>query len=184
MNFNLAPLLSALPEGRVFALDKQVFLTAAIQLLNAGILTAILGFLLYKPVREYMHKRSAKISEKLSDAQNKTAEAEALKAEYEKKIAEIELERIKILEAARLAAEEKTKEVLAEARAEAETIKKRAEESILQEQQRLRKETRLYIIELSSLIAAKYVEKTLTPEDHARLFDEAVAQLEEAPWQE
>lgn len=182
MNFNIDPLLSALPEGRVFALDKQTLITIVIQLLNACILAGILGFILYKPVREFMKNRTGRISGQFNDAQNKLTEAEALKAEYEKKLAEIELERIKILEAARVAAAEKTRDILAEARAEAEMFKKRAAESIAYEKERLQKETRLHIIEISSLMAAKFVEKEIGTEDHDRLFNEAMAQLEEASW--
>ena len=181
MNFGIT-LLAAVPEGRVFGLDQQTFIDVAIQLFNACILAAALGYILYKPVREFMEKRTARIQGEIDDAAAQRAQADALKAQYEKKLAQIDLERAEILEAARLAASERSKQILDEARGEAAAIKRRTQESIADERERLAQEVRLQIIEVSSLMAAKFVEHAIDESTQDRLFDETMAQLEDARW--
>ncbi len=182
MKFEVAILLAGLPEGRVFGLDMQTLTDTAIQLLNACILAAALGFILYKPVREFMHRRTEKINGQFKDARDKMAEADELKSMYEKKLREIDTERIKILEAARAAAAEKSKHILEEARSEAADIRRRTEESVLGEKERLKKETRLHIIEVSSLMAAKFVKQSIDSDAQDRLFEETMTELEESKW--
>ncbi|MGI6161243.1 MAG: hypothetical protein ACOYJD_04355 [Christensenellales bacterium] len=182
MNFDVTILLNAVPDGRVFGLDQQTLISTGIHLLNACILAVALGFILYKPVQEFMRKRSERISGQLDEARNKMVEADALKAGYEKKLREIDAERVKILEAARLTASEKSRRIIDLARSEAADIKQRAEQSAMSERERLKEETRLYIIEASSLMAGKFVEKTIDSDTQDRLFDEAIAELEESAW--
>ena len=182
MNFEIALLTSVVPEGRVFGLDLQTLISIGIMLFNVLVLSAVLGFILYEPVKKFMAKRSDKISGQLDDALEKMAEAESLKAEYEKKLAEIDMERIKILESARNTAAERSRHLLDEARHEAATIKRHTQEGISAERERLKEETRLYIIELSTLMAGKFVEHSIDAETQDRLFDETMAQLEEARW--
>ncbi|MGI5935872.1 MAG: ATP synthase F0 subunit B [Oscillospiraceae bacterium] len=182
MSFGM-PLLSGLvPEGRLFALDQQMLISIGIQLLNVCILAAALGFILYKPVQDFLRKRSEKISSQLQEAQEKLAEAEKIKAEYEKKLQEIDLERVKILESARLTAAERSRHLIEDARREAAEIRQRAHESVLAERERLKDEAKLYIIDVASILAEKFVEHAIDRETQDRLFEEAVAQLEEAAW--
>lgn len=182
MNFGAAFLMSAMPEGRVFGLDQQTLISIAIQLFNACVLAAALGSILYKPVREFMSKRTDRIRGQLDSAQNARAEAEALKAEYEKKLRQIDTERLKILEAAKLDAAEKSKRILDEARSEAATIKRRTAEGVATEKERLKEETRLHIIEVASFMAEKFVAQTIDGDIQDRLFDQTMAELEEASW--
>lgn len=180
--FGVALIQNAVPDGRMFALDTQTLISIGIQLLNFCILAVILGFILYKPVQKYMNKRTERISRQIGDAQNKTARAEELKAEYEAKLTEIAAERAAALESARLEAAERSRQVLDAARSEAAAIRQRAEESVLAEEERLKKEAWQYIVEISSLMAEKLVRKTIDSETHERLFAEAMAELEETPW--
>ena len=99
-------LAQAVPEGRVFGLDMQTFISAAIQLLNAIILALVLTKILYKPVKEFMQKRSDKIKSKMDNADATMAKAQELIAEYDEKIRKIDKERAEILESARLSEEE------------------------------------------------------------------------------
>lgn len=182
MNFKIALLSGLVPEGRVFGLDQQTLISIGIQLLNVCILAAALGFILYKPVQEFLRRRTDKISSQLKEAQEKMDQAEKLKAEYEKKLQEIDSERIKILESVRLAAAERSRHIIEEARWEATEIRRRAHENIIAERERLKEETRLHIIEIASLLAGKFIEHAIDREAQDRLFDEAMAQLEETAW--
>ncbi|MGI6169080.1 MAG: hypothetical protein ACOYI4_05090 [Christensenellales bacterium] len=182
MNFGIALLQGAVPEGRVFALDQQTLVSTGIQLLNVLALAIILGLILYKPVQKFMQNRTNRISGQLDDARDKLSEADSLKTKYEKKLGEIDKERVKILEAARHAAAERSKHILDEARSEAASIKRRTQQSILNEKERLKKETKLHIIEASSLMARKFVQHTIDQDTQDRLYDETMAELEETTW--
>lgn len=172
-----------MPDGRVFGLDMQTAISIGIQLFNGIILSIALGFILYKPVKEFLSNRSERIQKKIDDADKTKANADKLIAEYDSKIKNIDKERIEILEAARLKAIDESKSILEEARKEADKIKKQALESIAQDKKRLKDETRLYMIELSSLIAEKYIAEKIDDETHDKLFEEALSQLEDAQWQ-
>ena len=46
----------------------------------------------------------------------------------------------------------------------------------------MRLETRPYIIELATLIAENYITRNIEKEEQERLFESALAELEEAQW--
>ncbi len=179
---NLIFLAQAVPDGRVFGLDSQTLIQIGIQLLNAILLAAALGYLLYNPVKEFMQKRTDRIQKQMDDAEAAKARAEELIAEYKQKLSEIDREREEILEAARLRAAEERKAIIAEAKQEALEQKQRVSESIAAQKERLKEEARLYIIEAASLMAEKYIAQTIDDQIQDKLFAEALAQLEEAQW--
>jgi len=175
-------LLADVPDGRVFGLDRQTLISIGIQLFNACVLAAALGFILYKPVREFMQKRADRISGQLENAEKKMEEALELKAQYEKKLGEIDLERAHVLESARVAALERSKHIIDEAQHEAAALRQRTRESLEHERQRMEEEIRLQIIEVASLMASKFMARSMDAETQNRLFDEAMQELEEASW--
>lgn len=172
----------AVPEGRLFALDSQMLISIGIQLINAIILAVALSLILYKPVKEFMLKRTEAIKAKIDNADKAMAKANELVTEYNKKLEQIDKERMEILEDARLKATEESKEILEQAKREAEEIRKRSLDSIEKDKIRLQEETRLYVIELASIMAEKYIAKSIDDETQDKLFEEAVAKLEEAQW--
>ena len=176
-------LTQAVPEGRVFGLDLQTLISIGIQLLNGIILAVALGFILYKPVKEFMQKRSESIQGKIDDTDATLEKANKLIAEYDKKIEEIEKERAELLEAARIKAADESKVILEEARKEASEIKKRSLQSVTADKKRLTQESRLYIIELASYMAEKYISQNIDNEIGDKLFEETLTKLEETQWQ-
>mgnify|MGYP001252647009 FL=1 len=98
MHSDIILLAKAIPEGRLFGLDLQTLIQIGMQLLNAIILAVALAFILYKPVKEFLDKRTNGIQGKIDDADETMAKANELIAEYEDKIKNIEKERIDILE--------------------------------------------------------------------------------------
>lgn len=181
---NITALLAqAVPEGRVFGLDSQTLTGTVIQLLNAIILAVVLTFILYKPVKQFLQNRTDKIKGKMDEADSAMEKANQLIAEYEYKLKEIDIEGNKIIEEARKKAAEESKAIIEGARIEAQEIKRRTQESINEERRRFKEESRLYIIELASAMAEKIISKTIDDETQDRLFEEALAQLEYAPWQ-
>lgn len=183
MHNKIILLAQAIPDERVFGLDSQTFFHILIQLFNALVLAAALTFILYKPVKRFMSKRSDAIQGKMENADAAMVRANELIAEYENKINEIEKERLETLEAARNKASEETKAILEEARREARELKKRSLEIVEADKKRLMEETRIYIIEMSHLIAQKYVAQNIDAQTQDKLFEDMIAQLEDVQWQ-
>ena len=182
--FNMLVFLNqSVPEGRVFALDQQALIGILIQLLNGIILTVALAYILYKPVKNFMAKRTEKIQSKIEGSDATMAKATQLIEEYESKVANIDKEYDKILEQARTDAAEERKVIIDEANKEAERIKERSKGVIETERERIRVETRPYIIELATMMAQNYITQHIEKEEQDKLFDEALGQLEEAQWQ-
>ena len=165
---------------RIFALDQQTLIQIGIQLLNTIVLAAVLTYLLYKPVRKFMQKRADGIKSQLDRAQDDAEAAEKLKAFYDQRLEEIELERAGILEEAQRLAAEKAQRMLGDAEGEIAAKKERAAADIQARHERANEENRLQIIETASAMAGRIVTSSLDGDAHDRLFDETLAALEEA----
>lgn len=183
MQDKIVVLSQAVPDGRVFGLDTQTLISIGLQLFNAIVLALALGFILYNPVKKFLRNRTEKIQKSIDDSDATMLKANALITEYDSKINEIDIERLEILEAARLKALDESKIILEEAKIEAREIKKRSLDSVSEDKKRLKEETRLYIIELSSIMAEKYITQNIDTETQEKLFKETLTKLEEAQWQ-
>lgn len=175
-------LAQTVPEGRVFGLDMQTLISIGIQLFNGIILAIALTYILYKPVKEFLDKRTESIKSRMDEAEKAMAKANELIAKYNEKLKNIDKESMEILEAARLEAVSESKKILDEARQEAYEIKRRSLESVEEYKKRLKEETRLYIIEIASLMAQKFISQNIDDQVQDMLFEEALAQLEDAKW--
>ena len=175
-------MLEAIPGGRIFALDQQMFISVGIQLFNACILAAALSFILYRPVSNFIRKRADRVRAQLSHAEEDMSRASELRTRYEKKLEDIELERTEILESARRLAAEKSRRMLDEVEKEAVAVRARVAADIQKERERVNEEMKLYVIELSSIMAGKFLTAAIDSDTQDRLFAEAVAELENAAW--
>ena len=64
-----------------------------IHLLNFVILTCILYFLLYSPVKKFMDNRKKSIADKQTEVQNKLKDAEEIKSEYNRQLEQFNAEK-------------------------------------------------------------------------------------------
>ena len=178
----LMQVLSAVPEGRVFGLDAGMLTSTIMQVVNAVVLFVLLFFILYKPVRSALEKRAEKIKSQLEQAEQDMNQAETLKAQYTENLSHIEDERLEILDTAQKNAAQKGRDIVEEAKSEADTVKKQAQQDILHQQEQARESLKLHVIELSSAMASKIVSHVIDREAQDRLFDEALRELEDAAW--
>ena len=176
-------MLSAAPQSYIFNLNRQTFISIAIMLFNAVFLAVALTYLLYKPVRRFMYRRAEAIRTQMSDADENMDKAKELIALYEKKLEELEDERLSVLETARERAIERSSQILLEAENDAAALKERVNAEIQNKYERLNEDIRLHIIEVASAMAEKIVAYAIDEDTHNRLFEETVAQLEEKIWQ-
>jgi len=176
-------LLLLAAEGYVFpGIGMMTVIQAVAQLFSVVVLFVILRKLLHKPIGDFLRKRAERIENDLKYAEDEKASANALKAEYEQKLKDIELEKAGILETARKLASEKAKESEAAAKTEAEVIRTRALKDIELEQERAKSELKDAVISISSVMAAKFLEKAIDEATHEQLFNETMAELEGLAW--
>jgi F-type H+-transporting ATPase subunit b len=175
-------ILSAANQGRLFGLDMQTVIQTVIALINAAFLAYLLSKILYKPVQNFLRLRAEKIEDQLKSAKEGMEKASAIKEQYEESLKCIEDERIDILENARKVAAEQSKDTINDAKKEADSIRARASIDIKNEQEQVKEQLRLYIIEVASAMAEKLVACTIDKETQDRLFDETLKELEETAW--
>lgn len=153
------------------------------QILSDIVIIFVLAKLLYNPVRKFLADRRERISTNISDSENALVDANVLKEEYESKLANIEKERIEILDEARKVAKEQEAQIIAAAREEAEILKNRAETAIKREEERARDDMRKNIIDLSTALATSVIAKNIDEDTQNKLLDEVIDGLGEVKWQ-
>ena len=168
--------------GYVITLDRQFIIQLCIQLINTGILCFALSKILYVPVLKYLKGRSERVASKLKNAEDILKQAESLKAEYEKKLDDIDVERNEILETARNSAKKNSRQIISDARKEAVLIKNRAEKEIKNERAKVRDDIKQQIIEVSAEMSRRFVSGSITEDEQEKLFEETVKELEELEW--
>ena len=178
----LSAAAETLPPDRMFALDSQTFVQVGINLFNVGLLAFVLAKVLYKPVKKYLQKRTDKIQDQFASIEKEMADATEMKHLYEQKLEEIERERDEILAEARKTAMDTGRRLVSEAKKEAETIRDRAASSVELEWQRAQTDMRTAIIDVSAVMAEKFVTLAINKDTHDKLFDETMADLEGVTW--
>jgi len=162
--------------------DSQLLVGIALQLINTCILAFALSKILYSPVKKFLHERKSRISQNLDDAREALKNAEEAKLLYDEKFAGIDAERKEILMAARARAAEIEERMINEAKLEAENIKDRAQREMAMERENSLEELRRQIIEISTIIAERYVEEKMDERTGKKLLDEAINDLGDSAW--
>ena len=168
----------------LFDISAQTFINAGANLLNVGVLAAVLAYLLYKPVRNVLRKRTERIQGQLMQAEQEMARAIELRKQYEQKMEEVDREREEILGETRKQAAENSRRLLADAKAEADAVRERASQNIETEWERAEVGMRTAIIEVSAAMAEKFVTLAINKETHDRLFTETMSDLEGMKWRD
>jgi len=177
-------LLTSVPDSFLFGLDANTLRMALINLFNVGVLAAVLAFLLYRPVRLVLRKRTERIQGQLIQAEEEMTRATELRQEYQQKMEDIESQREEILVEARKNATETGRRLIAEAKKEAEAIRERAANNVEMEWERAETEMRTAIVDVSAAMAEKFVSLAINKETHDRLFDETMKDLEGMTWRD
>ena len=171
-----------LPPPTIFRLDAQTLVDVGVNFFNIAVLATVLGFLLYKPVRKALQKRTDRIQEELEHAAKEMADATELKLLYEEKLQEIDREREEILAEARKTAADAGRRIIAEAKSDADSIIERANANVDAEWQRAQNEMRTAIIDVSAVMTEKFVKLAINKETHDNIFNETMADLEDMTW--
>jgi F-type H+-transporting ATPase subunit b len=171
-------LAEAMPDGAILSLDKQLLLRIGIQLINVSILTAILVYVLYKPVKKYLADRKQRIKDDIEDAIKIRDEAMELKDRYEKLISGIEEEREEILRQTHKMAMERSDQLLFNTRREVDVLHSRSKAEMELERKNINDEMKRQIIEISHLMASRIIQASMDSEQQDLLIDQALADLD------
>jgi len=162
--------------GGLIELNKSLL----IQLVNFLVLLIVLYRFLYKPLVSTLEGRSAAIRQQLAEAQAAREEAQRQLAEFESRLQAAQADAQALRERALREAAETRERLTAEARQEAARLLVAAQAQIAQEVRRAKTELRAEVGALAVEIAERLVRKSLRDEDHQRLVQEALAQIEPA----
>jgi F-type H+-transporting ATPase subunit b len=174
-------LLSA-TGGSLLHFDKRFLIETGIQVFNIIVLTIALICILYAPVRQFLRNRTERIQNDIVAAKSEYQTAQDLKEEYHNKLAEIDKEREEILNKARKKAIERSDQILTAAKKEADTIYHNAMAEIAAERINSEADTKRQLIELSTLIAERFIEVSIDTQTQEKFVDEALAGWEEDLW--
>ena len=157
--------------------------TFVFQIINTFIIFLILRHLLFKPVTEYMDKRTRTIEERIQTAQNREEESLAMKKQYEEKIAGIRDERNEILKEATRKGEERSDALISEAREEIRKMEERSQLDLEREKAKAIHEFKNQISELAVLAAAQVIQKELDPKRHEEMIQQFIEEVGQNEWQ-
>ena len=178
---NLGTFVALAEGGRLFGLDLQLLLDAAITAVNVFILFILLSYILYNPVRTMLKKRQDKITSDRETAESDKAEALALKKEYEEKLKAADKEAESILSEARKVAMH-NEQIVDEAKQEAARIIERANAEAELEKQRVADEVKQQIISVAAVMASKFVAKAMDDQENDALIEQTLNEMGENTW--
>ncbi|MCP2519919.1 ATP synthase F0 subunit B [Candidatus Aminicenantes bacterium AC-335-A11] len=148
------------------------------KIINAVILFGFLAYVLYKPLKNYLIKRSGKIKDTYNQAESQRKDAEKQLAQIEERLKNLEKEIIEIRKESELNAQKERDRIIKEGLKEAERIKNLTQKEIERQLKKGFEELKSYAVELSILIAEEKIKKTLTPEKHKYLIDKFIEKIE------
>lgn len=167
----------------LFGLDKQLIFDAILLAVNIFILFIILSYLLVNPVQELLKKRQQKITEDRESAIKDKSTAAELKAQYEEKLRDINMEAEAIMSEARKKAMKNEERIIAEAKIEAEKIVERANAQIELEKKKAADDIKKEIIQVATIMANKVVAASIDANTQDALIEETLREIGDTTWQ-
>ena len=142
------------------------------------LLVVAFNYLAWRPLKAILLAREDSVRQSLEDARQAREELQRLKGESSKMLAEARAEADSILSRTREDANRFRDEMKEKAQAEAAGIVKNAEQRIAMETSRALQQIRAEAVEFSVAIASKILQRTVSKEDNARLIEETFRQIE------
>ena len=125
-----------------------------------------------------LDKRQHAIEESIDVAERTRAEAQELLQEYRERLREARAQADEIVARARKAGEVHERETLEQARARREELLEQTRRDIQAETRRAIQEIRSEVADLTVMATEKVTRKSLTPEDHRRLIEDALQEVD------
>ena len=167
---------------RLFNLDWQLIADSVMMMIAILFLFWALSFFLFNPARKMLTGHTEKIKGELEQAKEDMAQANALKAEYEEKLRDVQKEADEILAEARKKAMISEDRILTEAREEAARILDRARVEAELEKQKAADDVKKEMIAVASLMAGKVVSSAIDVTVQESLINETLKEMGESTW--
>ena len=148
-----------------------------VSLINLLLLFLIVKKFLYNPVKKMLKSRQDAIQSDYDDAEAAKAQAEADRQAYEEKLSSAKAEADSIIRSAVGIAGQREKEILQAADAKADGIVRQAEAEAVLERKKAEDAVRKEIVEVSSLLTEKVLEREVTAEDHRQFIDSFIESI-------
>lgn len=138
-------------------------------LLNTLLLFLVLKHFLFDKVNKVLNDRNSDVAKTFEEADRAKADAEALKAEYEEKVAGAKAESAEIIKNASRKAQEHSEEIIGEARDEAHSIIEKANAEIEIEKKHAVNQIKDEISDIALSVAEKVVGREIDGATHEQL---------------
>jgi len=158
---------------------KSINWTLVFNLINFAILLYLLKRLLFKPALEYLDRRRETIHARMQAAQADKEQAALLVVEQKDALAEARRRAEGTAEGAQREAEAVLAAAKSEAHAAAQRILEDGRRQLAQERDRMIAELREAYAEVAVLGAERVLEREIRIEDHRRLLDQLVGEIDE-----
>lgn len=168
--------------SRIIEFTPKTGFEWSVQIINLFVIIGILSYLLFKPVGKFLQDRSNKIKDQIESATTQNVAAEALRKEYETKLATIEQQATDILREARTKAKKNEQDIISEARTEAEEIKKRSRIEIELEQERVKDQMKKEMIEVATMMASQFVAANMDATKQTEMIDQIISEAGDVQW--
>lgn len=135
------------------------------------------------PVRKLLQDRQEKIRQDIASAAQDKEDSAKVKAEYEKRLKDVDKEAETILSEARQKALKNEAKIIADAKEEAARIIARAGEEAALEKKRAADEMKQEMISIASVMAGKVVAANIDTTIQNELVEETLKEMGDATWQ-
>lgn len=169
-------------DSYLFDLTPQLLHDAVLSMIAVFTLFLVASHFLFNPVREMMRKRQEKIREELDDAKENQDAAQALRAEYEAKLKNVEKEAEEILGEARKKALANETKIIADAKEEAVRIRQRAETEAELEKKKAADDVKKEMVSIASIMAGKVVAASIDTAVQDSLVEETLKEIGDTTW--
>ncbi|MCY2930363.1 MAG: F0F1 ATP synthase subunit B [Planctomycetota bacterium] len=142
------------------------------------VLLAILGKWAWKPIIEQLRIREERIEQALQDAEKRHQDAKDLLERYRQRMEQVQAEAQELLGKTRLEADAAKEGIVSAAHNEAQGILRDTRRQIDQAKVEALQELRATTAQLAAEIAVTALGRRLTEDDHRRLIDESLQEIE------
>ncbi len=153
------------------------------QIINTLILVFLLTKFLFNPVKNMLEKRKNQIADDVNGAAEAKSQAEALRADYEKKIKEIRMEADAILKDAKAKADDNSKKIIQEARDKSDDIIEKAQAEIDRNARNARNELKGDVASMAVMAAEKIIGEKMDDELNEKLVVKFIEEAGDVKWQ-
>lgn len=150
-----------------------------VSLANLILLFLIVKRFLYKPVKKMLETRQSTIQGEYDAATQAKEQAYSDKIKYEEKLQSAKAQADEVIKSAVNVANEREKEIINEARSKADGIIRQAENEAILERKKAEDAVKKEIVEVSSLLTEKVLEREVSAQDHQRFIDSFIESIGE-----